>query len=126
MSSKNTYKHKYKKYKTKYLNKSNNAPEYKLFVWIGVLSDYTNGIAFSIATTKEEAIENLLKEYDRTINYLENKTTPDYNSKIYSDFGTIHYATKNLKNVFKKELQKKEPIVYDTHNPMAIFNGGGS
>ncbi|MHA1827911.1 MAG: hypothetical protein ACTSX6_04605 [Candidatus Heimdallarchaeaceae archaeon] len=34
----------------------------KLFVWSGVLNDYTGGIAFAIAETEQEAREMLLKK----------------------------------------------------------------
>lgn len=36
----------------------------KLFVWEGVLTDYTDGIMFAFATDREHARELLLKECD--------------------------------------------------------------
>jgi len=36
----------------------------KLFVWRGVLTDYTSGIAFALAETEQEAREMLLKKED--------------------------------------------------------------
>jgi hypothetical protein len=36
----------------------------KLFVWYGVLTDYTSGIAFAIAETEQEAREMLIKKED--------------------------------------------------------------
>lgn len=34
----------------------------KLFVWRGVLVDYTSGIAFALAETEEEAREMLIRD----------------------------------------------------------------
>ena len=33
----------------------------KLFIWRGIRCDYTSGIGFAIATSKEEAIESIHK-----------------------------------------------------------------
>ncbi len=35
----------------------------KLFIWAGILSDYTDGIAFALAGSVEEARELIAKKY---------------------------------------------------------------
>lgn len=37
---------------------------YKLYVWEGVLTDYTSGIMFAVATSVEEARKLLLEKCD--------------------------------------------------------------
>lgn len=45
----------------------------KLFIWHEVFCDYTCGIAFAIAETKEEAITLITKEQEYNKNELEQK-----------------------------------------------------
>jgi hypothetical protein len=43
---------------------------YKLYVWEGVLTDYTDGIIFALAETAEQARESVaLAEYDEDTQY---------------------------------------------------------
>lgn len=93
--------------------------DYKLYVWPGTLSDYTNGVAFAIARSKKEAIRNILTEYDRTkIAY----SKKNISLRRYSNFGLL--ATR-AKSVFSKELHNIKPVVYRVDRPMGRFQGGG-
>lgn len=67
----------------------------KLFVWQGVLCDYTSGIAFALAKNVEEAREAILVEYRKELNDLE----------------------------FAKELEA-EPIVAEVTQGFFLFGGG--
>ena len=49
----------------------------KLFVWQGVLSDYSDGIAFALAESEEQAREMLLKERSSLEDDCEFKNPPD-------------------------------------------------
>jgi hypothetical protein len=95
--------------------------ERKLYVWLGVLRKYTDGVAISIARTKEEAIELLLIEYDKASEE-RRKIKPYAPRDQMSDFGTS-YAKKSE---FRDELLKNEPIVRDVGISIAFFQGGGS
>lgn len=50
----------------------------KLFVWEGVLTDYTSGIMFAIAETVEEARASLLKKCDYIPDYDLNKQPSEF------------------------------------------------
>ena len=98
---------------------------YKLYVWNGpdILQDYSPGIAITLAKTKNEAIENLMIEYDKTVYAFENKKF----NKETSNFGTLlWYDDPRLRNDFLKALKKHKPIIRPVNKPFAIFQGGGS
>ena len=61
-----------------------NQSEWKLFVWTDIFCDWTCGLAFAIARSKEEAIEILKERY------------PELKIKA-----------------LREELEETEPIVYD-------------
>ena len=71
------------------------ASKWKLFVWEGIRHDYTDGIGFSIARTKEEAIEAI--------------------HKVSEDWEWSSYAG---------ELLANEPKVYDPPYGGWISGGG--
>jgi hypothetical protein len=70
----------------------------KLFVWEDVLTDYTPGIAFALAETKEEAINLIIEKHQ-----VDHKYFPD---------------------VFYKELLENEPDIY--HSKCGFYLDGGA
>jgi len=70
----------------------------KLFVWEDVLADYTPGIAFAIAETKEEAIELIIQKHQLDSTYFP------------SDF--------------YKELREYEPDIYECKAGFYLYGGG--
>lgn len=72
----------------------------KIYVWEGILADWTSGLAFALANTKKEAIEILYKKYLKDIK---------------SEGGA---------ELFKNELLIIEPIVKTTKCGFYIMGGG--
>ena len=69
----------------------------KLFVWEGVLTDYTSGIAFALAENAIEARKLILDKYEKEQSYF-----PDM---LVSDL-------------------KKEPLVIDSKEGFYVWGGG--
>lgn len=66
----------------------------KLYIWKEVFSDWTDGIAFAMANSKEEAIELIVKN-------------------VWWNESTTHAY-----------LDNKEPEIYETPYGFAIWGGG--
>lgn len=78
-----------------------------LYVWEGILADYTAGLAFAIANSKEEAIDVLVQ------NNIEKYHNPcNYNAEI-----------------MRRELSQNPPKIYNLtllSEPIAFYVEGGS
>ena len=82
----------------------------KLYVWEGVLSDYTDGIALTLANNEDEAREQVLAEY-----------TKDW-------CGCFGPFRKKILECFERELAAK-PDVFNPEDPNCkvaiVLPGGG-
>ena len=85
----------------------------KLFVWEGVLSDYTDGIMFALAHTEEEAREMIVKKWDDSPGNLE-KYREWRKDPLNSDY---HISS------IEGNLQQT-PEVYETPCGFYLFGGG--
>ena len=85
----------------------------KLFVWEGVLSDYTDGIMFALAHTEEEAREMIVKEWDGRPENLE-KYREWRKDPLNSDYRAYSIEV---------DLQRT-PEVYETPCGFYLFGGG--
>lgn len=70
----------------------------KLYVWEGVLADYTSGIAFALANSVEEAKSAILHKY------------------------ACEVGGKN--SALINELKNSEPQIIDTVEGFFVFGGG--
>lgn len=76
----------------------------RLFVWHGVLIDYSSGIMFALAETQEHAEQMILAQ---AYGKVHRAILPEFSMKILRD-----------------ELRRVVPIVFD--NPVAYIIGGGA
>lgn len=83
----------------------------KIYVWEGVLSDYTSGLAIAVARSKEEAVRVLSRKV-RNGSYRDaaGKSHPAYSSLMESEI---------------EELKAVEPKVYPMEPISFWVRGGG-
>jgi hypothetical protein len=58
----------------------------KLYVWTGVLYDYTSGLAFALATSKEHALKLLSKDLNRDSLAELQRATPEVYTGAHAEY----------------------------------------
>ena len=100
-----------------------------LYLWPGVMiGGYTSGCAFAIASSREDAIDQLttslrhhLGGYGGTIKM----DTGTWQSQIELEGDTPEQQSQSTVAVFRSELENCTCIVRPLSKPTAFFQGGG-
>ena len=134
----------------KSLKENQNYQKLKMFIFNGIFTQYTSGIAFSVAQSKEEAIDNILKKvadnvqkrqfnFDYWFCYADTKS---YTKRKINDMGydnkgyyvewddTYKDATKEevievLQHFVRVELEKCQDVIIQDLEKSGGFCGGG-
>ena len=94
--------------------------ELKLYVWHETLVDYTAGVMFALASSKEEAAEVILREEGNVDSY-----------EIYKALCSVREDPKKWKTMVKSgkvttmilDLATEEPKIYEDPVGFAVWGG---